>query len=242
MSATQTGNGVAPPAGRWKKVKAVRSGDLALDDDDRADDDDPGLPDGVSPDDPPDVAIDRLAAAARHPEAVHLLAAALPKREAVWWACLAARHVLGPAPRPKIVACLEAAEAWVYKPVEERRVACYRAAGATRPETPAALAALAAAWSGGSMVPPDAGADIPPVPPGEALTARAVANAIILAAVKSDPAAAPALFARFLAQGRDIADGGTGALDAGGTGEGSAAASASAGRGTERPGPLRPGG
>ena len=53
-------------------------------------------------------------------DAVRLLAHGLPKREAVWWACLCARSVLGAEPDPKLVSAVELAEQWVYKPSEEK--------------------------------------------------------------------------------------------------------------------------
>ena len=52
-------------------------------------------------------------------DAVRFLAFALPKREAVWWACLAARDALATDNRPEVAACLDSAEAWVYRPDEE---------------------------------------------------------------------------------------------------------------------------
>src|SRR4051794_21799720 len=55
------------------------------------------------------------------PDAVGFLAHALPKREAVWWACLCARSVAGEKPAAPISAALDAAEAWVADPVEENR-------------------------------------------------------------------------------------------------------------------------
>ncbi|MBB4286252.1 DUF6931 family protein [Roseospira goensis] len=209
MAASARGEGAPAPA-RWKKIKAARAADLAV----PGDDDDTPLPEAAG-DDPPEAVVLRLAGGGRFPDAVKVLAYALPKREAVWWACLAARHsqqTVGAS--AAAVACVEAAEAWVYKPVEERRQACYRIVESKRPDNPAALTALAAAWSGGSLVPPDAPDEVPAVPPDESLTARTVANAIIMAAVMHDPAQAPARFRRFLAQGRDIAEGGTGAIDA----------------------------
>ncbi|KAA5606910.1 hypothetical protein F1188_03065 [Roseospira marina] len=208
MSVVETGDG-AVVTGRWTKVRVERVADLGL----PWDGDRPKLPEGVSPAEAPQAAIERLAGADRFAEAVTLLAFALPKREAVWWACLASRFDLDEETPPAVLACLEAAEAWVYKPVEERRQACYRAVDATRPHSPAALTALAAAWSGGSLVPPEAADTVPAVPPEESLTARTVANAIVLAAVTRDPAGAPDRFRRFLAQGRNIAEGGTGAME-----------------------------
>jgi hypothetical protein len=52
---------------------------------------------------------------------LRMLSVALPARERVWWACLAARDTLpegAPVPPP-----LKAAEAWVFKPTDENRAA-----------------------------------------------------------------------------------------------------------------------
>jgi hypothetical protein len=140
-----------------------------------------------------------------HADAVRLLARALPKREAVWWACLCARDALPPDPSPAATAALEAAEAWVYKPVEERRRAAMACAEAAGYDVPAAWAAMAAFWSGGSLSPPDN----PVVPPAEHLTGLAAAGAILLASAR-DPRQMDARRRRFLDYGVDIADGGNG--------------------------------
>jgi hypothetical protein len=199
---------------RWKKVKATRTADL-------------GLPPETAEDMlgeafdslaevPPEALITRLAQTEdQSVTAVRLLAFALPKREAVWWACLASRADIAADPkptRPADTACLEAAEAWVYKPVEERRLACYRTALATKTDRPASMAALAAAFSSGSLVPPDSPPEVQAVPPDDSLTAQIVGNAVVMAAVRTDPARASQHLARLLDQGRDIARGGNGAL------------------------------
>src|SRR5437868_15322848 len=57
--------------------------------------------------------LDLLLQQKQHLDAVRLLAYALPKQEAVWWACLCARTVAGANPPPKVVAALQAAEKWV---------------------------------------------------------------------------------------------------------------------------------
>src|SRR5947209_6335458 len=49
-------------------------------------------------------------------DAVRFLAHALPKREAVWWACLCARAVAGSKPAPAETAALQVAEKWVADP------------------------------------------------------------------------------------------------------------------------------
>jgi hypothetical protein len=150
-----------------------------------------------------------LAEAGRYPEAMRLAAHALPKREAVWWACMCARAV----PDPKIAeadrAALEAAEAWVRKPEETTRRAAMAQAQATGFKSAEAWAAVGAFWSGGSMAPEGQ----PAVPPAEHLTGVAIAGSVVLAAVRRLPERAEIRFRRFLLSARDIAGGGAGRIE-----------------------------
>lgn len=144
-------------------------------------------------------------------DAIRLMAMALPRREAVWWACLCARGALAaespPGERtPLEIAALEAAEAWVYRPTEENRRACFAPADALKFETAAAYAALAAFWSGGSLAPPDAPVV---VPPGDGLTGTAAGAAVLLAAAVV-PKETPVRYRAALAQALDIGNGGSG--------------------------------
>lgn len=141
-------------------------------------------------------------------DAVALMAYALPKREAVWWACLAARTAISAETAPAIRAALEAAEGWVYQPTEEKRRLTMARAQATGFDHPAVWAAVGAFWSGGSMAPPD----VPAVPPPDHLTGLAVDGAVTLAAVSGGPERAPEKLRRFLDQAIDVANGGNGRL------------------------------
>ncbi|MDB5407382.1 MAG: hypothetical protein JWL84_2294 [Rhodospirillales bacterium] len=145
-------------------------------------------------------------------DATRFLAHALPKREAVWWACICSRPVCASDAPTEVIAALEAAEAWVYRPTEDNRRAAMAAAEATRFSNAAGWAAVAAFWSGGSMAPSDA----PIVPPGEGLTAAAVAGAVLLAAVQHEPEKSDDKFRAFIAAAVDIANGGSGRGDASG--------------------------
>src|SRR5262245_57384242 len=62
--------------------------------------------------------LDLLMAHELFPDAARLLAYALPKRGAVWWACLCVRQVAAADTRPADLAALEAAERWVIEPHE----------------------------------------------------------------------------------------------------------------------------
>jgi hypothetical protein len=138
-----------------------------------------------------------------HEDAVRVLAHALPKREAVWWACQCARNVAGAPALPGREAPLTAAEAWVADPNESNRRAAYQAALRTEFGTPAGCAALAAFFSGGSLGP----AKAPAIPPDPLLSAQMAANAALLAAVSSEPTRAPERYGQFLRQGILLARG-----------------------------------
>src|SRR4051812_45310941 len=82
--------------------------------------------DGVSP----RAFVDRLTSAGLFDDAETFLGYALPKREAVWWACLCTREAVGPDPKPPAAAALKAAEAWVADPSDANRRAAQAAADA----------------------------------------------------------------------------------------------------------------
>lgn len=159
-----------------------------------------------APNAPTAVFLKALIDAELYADAIRLLGMALPRREAVWWGCLSARGALPAEPAPADVAALEAAEAWVYRPTEENRRACFAPAEAMNFETACAYAAMAAFWSGGSLAPPDAAVV---VPPGDGLTGTAAAAAVLIAAA-AVPKEIAARHRAALAQALDIANGGSG--------------------------------
>jgi len=153
-------------------------------------------------------AVLRLSATERFNDAARLVAHALPKREAVWWACMCARAVPDMAATALDDAALAAAEAWVRRPDETTRRAAMTAAEAAAFRSAEAWAAVGAFWSGGSMAPEGQ----PVVPPAEHLTGVAVAGAVVLAAVRVAPERGPQRLQRFLGSAREIAGGGAGRL------------------------------
>ncbi|MEM6537539.1 MAG: hypothetical protein AAF668_07400 [Pseudomonadota bacterium] len=87
----------------------------------------------------------------------------LPKREAVWAACLVARAAekfYGAVPSR---ACA-AAELWVRDQSEEARYKAFELADAEGFDRPGAWAALSAFWAGPSMAPADAEQAVAPAP------------------------------------------------------------------------------
>ena len=138
-----------------------------------------------------------------HLDAIRLLAHALPKREAIWWATRCVRAALGESePVRTDRVALEAAERWVTEPDEKNRRAAQSAADATGYETACGWLAAGAFWSGGSIAPPD----MPDVPPKETLTPQAAVVAINLTAT-TDPKKTPQFYAEFISLGVAVADG-----------------------------------
>jgi hypothetical protein len=164
--------------------------------------------------------LEALVAAGHLVDAIRFLAWALPRREAVWWACQCIRAAnptvaasgslagsqptTGPVVATEDAAALVAAEKWSSSATEDHRRAAFAAAEAAKFETPAALAALAAFWSGGSLAPPK----LPVVPPAEKLCPEAIGNAVILAGVLHEPEKADEKYRAFLQLGQDVAAGG----------------------------------
>jgi hypothetical protein len=143
-------------------------------------------------------------------EATRLVAHALPKREAVWWACMCVSHTAPPDLPAIDRVAREAAEEWVRQQTDKTRRIAFghaQAGGCTSPE---AWAAIAAFWSGDSMSPEGQ----PAVPPAPHLAGTAAAGAVALAAVRGDVTRREARLRRFLESGRNIAAGGPGRLPA----------------------------
>jgi hypothetical protein len=155
--------------------------------------------------DPADL-LNALIAEGKLVDAVTFLAHALPRREGTWWACQAARTVpLGDdAALPRRV--VRAAEAWVFSPDDTARRAAMDLAEELGFESPASWAGIAAFWSGDSLAPPDQ----PKVPPRDHLWCHAVNGAVLLAAAQGPAPTITTRHRALLAQGLDIANGGTG--------------------------------
>lgn len=156
----------------------------------------------LHPTDGPRPFVRRLVEAEQFADAVRFVAHALPTREGIWWAWVCARRVAGADPPSAIRGALDATERWVTQPTDENRRLAMRMAEAAQFNTPAGCAALAVFFSGGSIAP----AGSPPVPAPEFVSAKAIAGAVIAAAVITEPEKAPEKFRAFIAQGLDVVE------------------------------------
>ena len=141
-------------------------------------------------------------------EATRVFAHALPKREAVWWACMCATHTSPTGIAEGDRKARELSEAWVRQQSDETRRAAMEEAKRAGFQSPEAWAAVAAFWSGESLTP----LNTPPVAPPAHLTGVAVAGAVALASVRGAPNRQKQRLALFLQSAHDIAAGGPGRL------------------------------
>jgi hypothetical protein len=157
---------------------------------------------------PADIApLDYLAALAESEDpnpAVIFAALALPKRESVWWACLALRGM--GATDEATREGLRLAEAWVRHPEEEERRAAGEFAESEYFEGAGAWIAFAAFTTSGSLAP----AGLQAVPPSPEISGKCVAMAVMLATADDDAFVRLANMRAAIESARDFALGGDG--------------------------------
>jgi hypothetical protein len=107
---------------------------------------------GAEPSDEPTLEFLReLVAKENWDAAVSYCAYLLPRREAVWWGCQSLR-MMQPHRAPQDNAAIEVAESWVREPEEPRRREALNLGSQGDTRSPATWMAIAAGWSGGSIV------------------------------------------------------------------------------------------
>lgn len=155
---------------------------------------------------PVDVVLAELDAAGAYLDMLRLLAAALPVREGIWWACLAGEDLLTDPKAPPLP--LTAAQAWVLKPGDATRDKARTAAELAEPEDDTVLCATAVAMHDGKLGSGDlAGYD---APPGTAAMAVLGMNLLSLGSVEAE--AFEDRKTRLIDRALDIARGGNGRL------------------------------
>jgi hypothetical protein len=132
-------------------------------------------------------------------DAIRFCARMFSKRAAVWWGCLCLWHVSRPQPAANLEAAVAASVRWTADPDEANRRAAGRAGEQAGFSTAAGCLAMAAFYTGGSMV----DADAPVVPPPPDLAAETVDSAVLLAG--GGPPASQALHRQFITLARGVA-------------------------------------
>lgn len=133
-----------------------------------------------------------------------LLAAALPARQRVWWACLSGRDLLGDEPAARSET-LTAAENWVRMPDDEMYEHAYDAMQAADPMDPTRGCAQAVVFSGGKLGPGDLAEQ--DAPPG---LAEVTALTMVIDAIGANPDNPNAYASLVIDRALDLAKGGSG--------------------------------
>jgi hypothetical protein len=143
--------------------------------------------------------LDKLAAEKLFPDALTTVAAWLGKRKAVWWGaeCIAAACGERLEAQADLLALVRA---WVATPTEDYRRLAAAAAESADTKLPVCWLARAAAWSAGSLAPPD----LPVVPPAEQLSGKVLLAGLLLAAVFNGPALAGHNYNQFIDLGKGL--------------------------------------
>ncbi|MFN4159332.1 MAG: DUF6931 family protein [Gemmobacter sp.] len=142
---------------------------------------------------------------------LRLLSVALPPREATWWACLAARDLIG-ADAKKVPPPLATAERWVFKPSPENRAAASDAFHHAEQDDDTVYCAMAALYADGTLGVDGDLANYPAPPQG----VSAAVFAMNLLAMRAHADQANAFMDMLIDRGVDIARGGNGKAPADG--------------------------
>ena len=134
-------------------------------------------------------------------DAVRFQSFSLPKRHAVWWACLCLRSVVDPMRKPKQAEALKAVVRWVLDPSEKHRQAAGKAGKVATFGTPIGAIAMSVFFSGGSIMPPDEKV----IPPDPLLTANILTGTIAGLIGEVPPEKAKPTLLTFIALGISVA-------------------------------------
>lgn len=144
-----------------------------------------------------------------YPDAINLLAHGLPKRESIWWGYICTRQSDLNSNISDVLQVLKLVNEWVVYPNESLRRQIEKIPSKLAFKYPSAWLGMAVFWSGGNIAEENSGAQ---VLPNKYLYAKAVAGAIMLAAVAIDTKNITEIYKKFIMQGIDIANGGNGEI------------------------------
>lgn len=145
----------------------------------------------------------RLLASGHLAETRRVLALCLPKRRALWWACLCTQDAYGNSMPPQVAESVEAVVRFVRKPSETHRREAERVGRSSPSSRLEACLTMAAFFSEGNISLPH----LPPVYPRPYVTGRLVGVCVYLASVIRSPAQYKAYLRRYLEMGTQIARG-----------------------------------
>lgn len=157
---------------------------------------------------PVSAVLDALDAQGAKIDVLRMLSVALPPREATWWACLAARDIVG-ADAKQVPPPLATAERWVFKPTTENRAAASDAFHHAEQDDDTVYCAMAALYADGTLGLGET-ANYPAPPNG----VSAAVFAMNLIALRANADRMAPFLEMLIDRGVDIARGGNGRVQA----------------------------
>jgi len=142
-----------------------------------------------------------LVAAEKFDDAIRFWAAALPRRQAIWWGALCAWEAYREGPTPAVDAAFRCVIEWIEEPTDERRRAAAERVKPVGAATPAGILLQALYYSGGSIAP----AELPKFVPDERLFTKLLAEAVLLAGKQRAATKSAEHRAEFIATAEKIA-------------------------------------
>ncbi len=130
---------------------------------------------------PIEAVLDELAGQKANADLLRVISVVLPPRERVWWACLAARDIVGSGDANE-TRSLKAAEAWVFRPTEANREAAIASLDHADNDDKTTHCAMAVMYCDGTMGTGDLAKM--PAPPGAAAIAAFAMNVEALSHAK----------------------------------------------------------
>lgn len=163
----------------------------------------------LEPDMRPEAYIKVLSEAGRWSDAAMFMARTLPKREAVWWACVCAGNTDVLKKHKDETLAHRAAEKWAFKPTEENRRDAFIQAQKSNTPSIGTMSCLAAAFSGGKL----SLSEEQSFEPDTSAFPKIISGIVLIAANDKGAEQFDKLLEQFLHQGADIACGGNGKLN-----------------------------
>lgn len=189
----------------WKKLTSVKASEIV----DVSELDAESL-ELLKPDMRPEEYIGVLSSAGKWSDAVMVMARTLPKREAVWWACVCAAKTEALRKDKDETEALKVAEKWAFKPSEETRKDAFLQAQKSNTPSVGTMSCLAAAFSGGKLaVSKEQSIDL-----DASVFSKIVSGIVVISASEKGSDQFNTQLEQFLQQGKDIACGGRGQVSA----------------------------
>ena len=187
----------------WKKLTSEKASEIIDDEEFEAE-----ALELLETDARPEAFIETLSAAGKWTDAVMFMARALPKREAVWWACVCAGGTDMLKKHKDEVLALKTAEKWTFKPTEENRVGAFLQSQKSNTPSIGTMSCLAAAFSSGKLSLSEGQS----FEPDTTAFPKIISGIILISANDKGPEQFDTLLEQFLQQGINIACGGSGKL------------------------------